>query len=122
MTPVTPTSVGVHGFIAALEEQGIPVERRGGLVVYRLEPLTGPAAGTEVETGIAVDELAGWPTTPPHWIHLPNSLSVSGGNGQPSEHPGWLRYSRPHPGRIDAAPAPGRAWVAHVRAFIGTAA
>ena len=34
---------------------------------------------------------------------------------------GWCRYSRPHPGRIDAAPNPAQAWVAHVREFLGHA-
>jgi hypothetical protein len=117
-SPLT-AETGVEGFIAGLQAQGIPVERRGGLIIYRLEPFTGAAAGREVETAVAADEATGWPTAPPHWLHAPDELCLPG--GQSSEQAGWSRYSRPHPGRLDASLAPSREWTAHVRAFLGTA-
>jgi hypothetical protein len=111
---------GLDAFVAGLAAHGVTSGRSGGLVVYSVEPVVGAKAGHPVETGVAAAELGGWPTTPPHWIHVPNELNVPG--AQPSEVPGWSRYSRPHPGRLDASPAPTREWIAHVREFLGHAA
>jgi hypothetical protein len=119
VTDTTTARSGLPAFLAGLAAQGILTERRGNLVVYWLEPLVGGWAGKPVETGIAVGELDGWPTAPPHWIHVPEGLKIAG--GQASDLPGWFRYSRPHPGRVDAAPSPAQAWVAHVREFLGHA-
>lgn len=119
MTGSGPSDAGLAAFVAGLAAQGIETERWGALVVYRLEPLTGARAGQLVETGVVADELSGWPTTPPHWIHVPNDLKIAG--GQASARPAWSRYSRPHPGRLDAAPYPAQAWAAHVREFLGHA-
>jgi hypothetical protein len=112
---------GIDAFIGGVEAQQIPVDRRDALLIYRLVPLTGAAATLEVETGIEIGELAGWPAVPPHWVHVPNSLQLAGGGQQPSTLDGWSRYSRPHPGRLDASAAPAREWIAHVRALLGTA-
>jgi hypothetical protein len=119
MTEAPP--VGVDRFIADLALQGIEAAARGGLVVYSIAPLAGAAAGVAVETGVEIAELAGWPITPPHWIHVPKALTIPGGGQQASELDGWSRYSRPHPERLDAASAPGRLWIAHVRGLLGTA-
>lgn len=113
---------GREGFRAGLDQLGIPIEERGPLIVYRLVPLSGSSSSTEVETGVEMAELDGWPTAPPHWIHVPNELQIPGGSQQASALAGWSRYSRPHPGRLDAARAPAREWIAHVRALLGTAA
>lgn len=120
MSTVIAPSAGLDAFVAGLVAQGIESVRHGGLVVYRVEPLGGSRAGTPVETGVEASELSGWPTTPPHWIHVPTNLNIPA--SQPSVLVGWCRYSRPHPGRIDAAPNPAHAWVAHVREFLGHAA
>lgn len=114
--------LGPTGFRSGLEELDISVENRGALVVYRLVPLSGSMATKEVETGVEVSELDGWPTAPPHWVHVPDDVRIPGGSTQPSSLAGWSRYSRPHPGRLDASRAPTREWVAHVRALLGTAA
>lgn len=111
---------GVDGFVSGLANQGIETARRDALLVYRLVPVTGPLAGESVETGVVVDELSGWPNTPPHWIHAPSVLKIP--EGQAGSVAGWWRYSRPHPGRLDAAPSPAKAWIAHVREFLGHAA
>jgi hypothetical protein len=111
---------GLDGFVSGLAGQGIETVRRESLVVYRLEPVTGALAGECVETGVVVDELSGWPHTPPHWIHVPIALKIPGGQG--GSVAGWSRYSRPHPGRLDAAPSPAKVWIAHVREFLGHAA
>lgn len=119
MTNGGPSGTGLSAFVAGLAAQCIETETRGPLIVYRLEPLAGARAGQLVETGVAVGDLSGWPMTPPHWIHVPNDMNIPSGQG--SELPGWSRYSRPHPGRLDAAPNPAQAWVAHVREFLGHA-
>ena len=113
--------IGLDAFVAGLARQGIASERSEGLLVYRVVPVEGAYAGTEVETGIELAELDGWPRTPPHWIHLPSTLVIPSGSPNSTKRPGWTKYSRPHPGRLDAATNPSREWVAHVRALIGTA-
>jgi hypothetical protein len=120
MSAVSAPSTGLDGFVAGLVAQGIETVRRGDLVVYRVEPLVGARAGTPVETGVEASDLSGWPMTPPHWIHVPTGLNIPG--SQASVLAGWCRYSRPHPGRIDAAPNPAQAWAAHVREFLSHAA
>lgn len=117
---VSAPATGMDAFVAGLVAQGIETARQGNLVVYRVEPLVGARAGRSVETGVEASELSGWPTTPPHWIHVPTDLNIPG--GQASVLAGWCQYSRPHPGRIDASPNPAREWVAHVREFLGHAA
>ena len=119
MSLSAPVDSGQAAFEGGLAAQGIETEMRGPLVVYRVEPLVGALAGQAVETGVAVDELSGWPTAPPHWIHVSNDLKIAG--AQDSALAGWFRYSRPHPGRLDAAQNPAQAWIAHVREFLGQA-
>lgn len=119
MTAPTVAATGIDGFIAGLAAQGIEAERVGQLIVYRVEPLAGPHAGRPVETAVAASELGGWPLTPPHWVHLRDDVKLDG--PQPSEKAGWSRYSRPHPGRIDASENPAQAWVAHIRELLGRA-
>jgi hypothetical protein len=113
-------TAGPDAFVAGLDALGIETTRQSGLVVYELEPFAGTRAGQLTLTGVEVGELSRWPTTPVHWIHVPASLNIPG--SQPSPLAGWLRYSRPHPGRVDAAANPVREWVAHVREFLGHAA
>ena len=119
MTAPTVAATGSAGFIAGLATQGIVAEQHGHLVVYRVEPLAGRYAGRPVDTGVAASELGGWPMTPPHWVHLRGDVKLDG--PQPSDEAGWSRYSRPHPGRIDASGNPAQAWVAHIRELLGRA-
>jgi hypothetical protein len=111
--------VGADGFVAALGALDVEVTTHDTLLVYRVTPACGAAAGQTVETAVEASELASWPRVGPHWIHAPDPLRLEG-NPQPSARSGWIRYSRPHPGRLDVGPA-GRAWLAHVTAFLGTA-
>jgi hypothetical protein len=120
VSTISAPAIGLDGFVAGLDAQGIGAARRGDLLVYSVAPLVGARAGTPVETGVEASELSGWPTVPPHWIHVPTDLNIPG--SQPSALAGWSRYSRPHPGRIDAASNPANSWIAHVREFLGHAA
>lgn len=107
-------------FVDGLRRLQTEPEVRHGLVVYRLEPVEGSHAGELVHTAVEVDELAGWPMVPPHWIHLPAGVTLPATNSTPSVLPGWLRHSRQVSGWGGDAD-PERAWVAHVRCVLGMA-
>lgn len=113
---------GLDRFDAELKQFGIVGEQRDSLLVYRVVPTSGTSCGVETETGVELPAVETWPQVPPHWIHVPDSLLIPGSNQQPSSAAGWSRYSRPHPGRLDASAAPMREWIAHVRAVLGEAA
>ena len=110
---------GVQGFIDALTQHGLDPTVEAGLVQYRIIPVEGAHAGTEVETGVSVDELGPWPKAPPHWVHLPDSIGFSSTNSRASTKPGWLKHSRDVIGWGDAPPGVG--WTSHVRAVLGEA-
>lgn len=110
----------IDAFTADLLWLGAEPEQRGDLVAYRIEPVTGRLAGQVVETAVEAADLAAWPIAPPHWVHLPASVTFIRTNATPSSATGWLRHSRQIGGwGCDADPA--QAWLAHVRAVVGEA-
>jgi len=110
----------VEEFAAGLLRLGAEPERRDGLVVYSVEPVSGRLAGEVVPTAVEVVELAAWPIAPPHWVHLEASIAFARTNIQPSTLQGWVRHSRQISGwGNDADPVQG--WLAHVRAVVGEA-
>jgi hypothetical protein len=116
-----PPADGVARFVADLEEEGHKPTRGGDTVRYVVVPATGRYAGRELETGVSVSELQGWPTVPPHWIHLPEEVAFAHTNTDTQDcAPGWRRHSR------DAGPwaltrKPILIWVSHVRGALGQA-
>ena len=110
---------GVQGFIHDLTELGLDPTVEAELVIYRIEPVDGAHAGTRVATGVSADELSPWPQAPPHWIHLPASVSFPETNSRSSTKPDWLKHSRDIIGWGDASP--GVCWTSHVRAVLGEA-
>jgi len=116
---VTPTT-GVEAFLAALEafDAGPVVE--SGLVLYTVVPVSGALAGKAVRTGVLLDEVAPWPTTPPHWIHVPAEITFSATNMGGSPTPGWRSDSRAFKA-WGTAPSLAAAWLAHVRGVLGGA-
>ncbi len=112
---------GAGGFAAGLRECGLDPVTQDGVVRFQAVPVTGAFAGATVDCGVAVEDLAGWPAVPPHWLHLPSTVHFARTNSQPSPLPGWLRHSRPASGwGNDASPVP--AYLAHVRGILGEAA
>ncbi len=107
-------------FVSDLRRLGANPERRGGLVVYEIEPVDGALAGHIVPTGVEAGELVAWPIAPPHWVHFDASVRFSATNSQPSEQPDWIRHSR-QVSSWGADADPGQAWLAHVRRIIGDA-
>jgi hypothetical protein len=112
------SNTGVDGFMAGLRRCGLEPTVEAGVVTFNVQPLTGAHAATSVTTGVGTDELSGWPAIPPHWVHLPSSITFARSNTQPSPLSGWLKHSRQIPRWGDAA-EPAQAWIAHVRAVLG---
>lgn len=108
---------GETGFLAGLRRCGCDPDKRNGVVVFIVVPVGGCHAGQPIETGIHSNELASWPSAPPHWVHLPASVIIGHTNTQPSSIPGWLMHSRNITGWGNAQ-EPVQAWLAHVRAVL----
>lgn len=115
-TPVT----GLDAFMAALDEFGTQPAVESTLVTYTITAVTGALAGHSVRTGVLVNEVAPWPTVPPHWIHLPGDIAFAATNAGGSPKDGWRSHSRDIPAWGTAA-VPAAAWLAHVRGVLGGA-
>ena len=116
MTPVA-TTVGVDGFLTGLQRCGVEPAVNGTIVVFTVAAAarSGPLT---TQTGVAVTQLQAWPAVPPHWIHLPASVTFTSTNVNPDETlPGWLRHSRNIIGWGDAH-EPAQAWLAHLRSVL----
>ena len=107
-------------FTTSLRRLGARPERRDGLIVYQVEPVTGRLAGEIVPTAVEVGELAMWPIAPPHWLHLPGTVVFVHTNIQPSPIPSWHRHSR-QIADWGSDPDPAQGWLAHVRGVLGEA-
>jgi hypothetical protein len=110
----------VDAFMANLAALGTEPERRGPLIVYSVDIISGPHAGAAVETGVEIAELTGWPIAPPHWIHMDAVVAFEHTNSQQSPVAGWMRHSR-QIADWGSDPDPGQAWLAHVRGVLGEA-
>lgn len=108
---------GVDGFFAGLRRCGCDPKVRNGVAVFTVIPVGGSYAGHSVESGVGADELQAFPSAPPHWVHLPNSVSFGRTNSRPSSIPGWLMHSR-NVKDWGNAEEPAQAWLAHVRAVL----
>ena len=111
---------GADGFIAGLGDCGIAAVTQHGVVRFAVIPIDGAHAGLNIEVGVSVDELGGWPAVPPHWVHLPSEITFAVTNSRSSTVPGWNMHSR---GTTNWGNAqhPAQAYVAHLRAVIGDA-
>jgi hypothetical protein len=110
-------SRGLEGLLAGLESRGARPRVDQGVVQFTLFAAAGAFAGTELLSGIGIDEVDGWPLIPPHWVHLPGAVHILITNTQPSSVPGWLKHSRNIAGWGDGA-EPTQAWLAHVRSVL----
>ncbi len=112
---------GVARFIADLEEEGHEPTVCGDVVRYHAVPATGARAGQKVLTGVSMNELQGWPMTPPHWIHLEYDVNFAQTNTDNQDCPeGWRRHSR-DTGPWDMSRKPIHTWISHVRCVLGQA-
>lgn len=114
----TEPSAPVAAFIADLSEHGIRAEVQGPAVVYSVVAVAGAFAGQNVPTAVSINELAGWPAVPPHWIHFPNTVHFAATNSDINDClDGWLRHSREIGAWATSRP-PIVNWLAHVRGII----
>lgn len=109
--------VGEEGFLAGLRRCGCEPDKRNDVVVFTVVAAGGSHAGEAIETGVSVGELAAWPSVPPHWVHLPRSITFTRTNSKPSPVSGWLMHSRNIVGWGNAE-EPAQGWIAHARSVI----
>ena len=108
---------GPEGFVSGLLRLGCSPSMSNGIVVFVVVPADGSHAGVPVKTGVAAQELDNWPSTPPHWVHLPAEVQLRQTNARSSPVEGWLMHSR-NVVRWGNAKEPAEAWVAHVRSVL----
>ena len=110
---------GIEKFAEAVAVMGMAVDVRDPIVLAQVDVPLGLHAGELVWVG--ADPPQDFPTVPPHWVHLPDSIDLDGGGKQTSElGAGWAKWSRPHKQWTDGD-SPGGQWVAHVRALLARA-
>ena len=106
---------GIERFMAGLEELGLRPEKRGSLVVVRLDVTV---ADRPDLSEVGTDPPNDFPNIPPHWLHLRKELTLPEGAGKASDlGDGWRKWSRQHPswkGGDNAA----QAWLAHARSLL----
>jgi hypothetical protein len=112
-----PDETGEAGFLAGLRRCAREFEKRDGIIVFEVVPTAGRRRGQPVETGVKAEELQAWPNAPPHWVHLPGSVTFGRTNARPSPIAGWQMHSR-NVARWGNAKEPVQGWIAHVRAVL----
>jgi hypothetical protein len=112
---MSPASTGVQGYVDQMNRAGHAARVVGHVVVMPVEAVGGVHHGEIIEVGVSVNELSNWPTTPPHWIHLPSHIGFARTNANAQETlPGYLRHSR-QPANWGEDPDSVHAIVAHLR-------
>ena len=109
----------MQAFVDDMARLGLAPAEESGLVICHLAPVGGARAGSVVEVGVAIEEVANWPQAPPHWIHLPADIKFARTNSEPSPKPGWRKHSRNSAGWGDAPAAV--CWAAHLQAVLDEA-
>lgn len=112
-------NAGIQAFINAMTAAGRRVEVRSPIVLILVDIPMGLYADKEVWVG--ADPPQDFPTIPPHWVHLPDTITLADGGKQASElGAGWTKWSRPHKRWVDGA-SPASQWLAHARALLAKA-
>jgi hypothetical protein len=114
-------SDGARRFMADMARAGVPVTPDDNRLLYDIAPITGALSGQAVRTGVSLSEVANWPQIPPHWVHLPGSITFPETNTDSVDCPeGWKRHSRDF-GFTDMSMPPALAWIRHVRGLLSIA-
>lgn len=114
-------SDGARRFMGDMAAAGAPVTHDVSRLLYDITPIAGALSGQLVLTGVSLSEVAGWPQIPPHWIHLPSTITFPQTNSDTTDcPPGWLRHSRDF-GFTAMSTPPALAWIRHVRGFLSIA-
>lgn len=121
MSATTDLSAPAHQFINDMTAAGATAWSDGPRILYSVVAVGGALSGETVTTGVSVSEVQSWPMVPPHWIHLPESVTFSETNMDETDCPtGWKRHSRDF-SHTDMSVPPALAWLRHVRGFISIA-
>lgn len=103
-------------FVDDMASLGLRPRVEDRLVVCDVVAVAGHRAGETTLLGVDIDELSGWPVTPPHWVHLPAEVKFGTTNSEASSTPGWLKHSRNCAGWGDVPPS--ISWHAHLQAVL----
>lgn len=108
-------------FIIDMTAVGAPARADGPRILYEVVAVGGALNGQTVTTGVSVSEVQSWPMVPPHWIHLPDSITFTETNIDEVDcQPAWKRHSREYSNNDTSVP-PALSWLRHVRGFISVA-
>ena len=121
MTSAQELTGAARQFVDDMTAAGAPAWADGPRILYEVRAVGGALAGQLVATGVSVSEVQSWPAVPPHWIHLPDSVTFAQTNMDDTDcAPGWKRHSREYV-YSDMSVQPALAWLRHVRGFISVA-
>ncbi len=110
---------GIQAFVDAMTAASLETEVQDSIVIVRVEVPLGRHAGSDIWVG--ADPPPDFPTIPPHWVHIPDSIDLADGGKQASElGSGWAKWSRPHKRWTDGV-NPASQWLGHVRALLEAA-
>lgn len=109
---------GAQRFIGDMARAGIEVRVDGARLIYEILAVGGNLSGELVPTGVSMSEVQNWPQIPPHWVHLPDTITFEPTNADTTDcPPGWKRHSREFQ-LTDTSVPPATAWIRHVRGLL----
>lgn len=112
---------GPQRFIDDMAKAGIEVRVDGARLTYEVLAVGGSLSGQLVPTGVSLSEVQNWPQIPPHWVHLPDTVTLEPTNCDVVDCPsGWRRHSREFQ-LTDTSVAPALVWIRHVRGLLSLA-
>jgi hypothetical protein len=111
---------GSEIFIQGLIEKQVDAVVEGEMVCFEVIPVSGHYAFEAVKCGVALSELAAWPTAPPHWLHMSSAINFERTNTQQSSVSGWIGHSRP-PANWGRDRDPIAGFLSHCRSVVGEA-
>lgn len=121
MSELDDATKATQQFIADMTAAGASARLVGQQILFDVDAVDGTLRGQTVPTGVSVSEVQSWPMVPPHWIHLPNTITFAQTNADTTDcPPGWKRHSREFALTSMTIP-PARAWLQHVRGVLSIA-
>jgi len=109
---------GAQRFIGDMARAGVEVRVDGARLTYGILAVGGNLSGQLVPTGVSMSEVQNWPQIPPHWVHLPDTITFEPTNSDTTDcPPGWKRHSREFQ-LTDTSVPPATAWIRHVRGLL----
>lgn len=121
MSDLPPLGTPAHRFVEDMAAHNTPVLAEPNRLVFEVLAISGPLTGQRVPTGVSLSEVQAWPQVPPHWVHLPSTVTFAATNSDTVDcPPGWQRHSRDF-ALTDTSVAPAIAWLRHVRGVLSSA-